>query len=368
MRTTFPAAAWSAALLSTTLLGAPARAQDLTLYGLMDVAVERLDKVGATGATLNRMPNQTGSLPSRWGIRVSEDLGAGLKATVNLESGFGLDGGSLNQGGRMFGRLAHIGLAGHWGTVTLGRQYTMLFWSQLDADLLGPNVFGSASIDSYLPNARADNSIGYRGSFDGLTLGATYSLGRDAVNAGPSPGGTNCPGESADARACREWSAMLKYDAASWGVAAAVDELRGGSGAFGGLVRSDLSDRRATLTGWLKWRDLKVGAGVIARRNEGSAVPSSTLLYLGAAWSLLPRWQLEGQVFRWDAKGNDDRATLAALRASYFLSRRTTLYATVGRIDNDGRAAISVSNGAPGGGPAPGRAQSGVATGVRHTF
>lgn len=97
-------------------------------------------------------------------------------------------------------------------------------------------------------------------------------------------------------------------------------------------------------------------------------MPSSTLQYLGAAWSLLPSWQLEGQVFRWEAKGTADRATLMALRASYFLSRRTTLYATAGHIDNEGRAAISVSNGAPGGGPAPGRAQSGVATGVRHTF
>jgi predicted porin len=151
-------------------------------------------------------------------------------------------------------------------------------------------------------------------------------------------------------------------------VAAAVDELRGGPGAFGGLVRSGLTDRRSTVTGWFKWRDVKFGAGVIARRNEGSAFPSSTLQYVGAAWSSLPRWQLEGQVFRWDVKGNADRATLVALRATYFLSKRTAIYATGGTIDNDGRAAVSVSNGAPGGGPSAGRAQSGLAAGMRHLF
>jgi len=88
----------------------------------------------------------------------------------------------------------------------------MLYWSLLDADVLGPGLYGSGSLDNTIPNARADNAVAYRGSFNGLTLGATCSLGRDAVHAG-SPAGTNCPGELAsDPEACREWSAMLKYD------------------------------------------------------------------------------------------------------------------------------------------------------------
>ena len=56
--------------------------------------------------------------------------------------------------------------------MTLGRQYTMLFWSQLDADILGPNMFGSGSLDSYLPNARTDNAIAYRGKLGGVELGS----------------------------------------------------------------------------------------------------------------------------------------------------------------------------------------------------
>lgn len=62
----------------------------------------------------------------------------------------------------------------------------MLFYSLLDSDILGPNVYSTASLDVYIPNARAGNAIGYRGTFNGLTLGATYSFGRDTVNAGPA--------------------------------------------------------------------------------------------------------------------------------------------------------------------------------------
>ena len=40
----------------------------------------------------------------------------------------------------------------------------MLFWATLDTDIPGPNVYGSGSLDSYLPNTRADNAIAYRAS------------------------------------------------------------------------------------------------------------------------------------------------------------------------------------------------------------
>ena len=162
-----------------------------------DTAVEHVTNVGVAGGGLTRMPSLTGSSPSRLGFRGTEDLGDGLRALYTLEMGFAPDSGSSNQGGRLFGRQAFVGLSGPWGSVTLGRQYTMLFWSMLDADILGPNIYSSVSLDSYIANARADNALAYRGTFGEFTLGATYSFGRDVVNAGPSPGGTNCAGESA---------------------------------------------------------------------------------------------------------------------------------------------------------------------------
>ena len=354
-----------------TTAACAAQAQTVTIYGILDQAVEHLTNVGAGQGGLTRMPGLTGSFPSRLGFRGSEDLGGGLKAIFTLEQGLGVDSGTLNQGGRAFGRQSYVGLAGDWGSVTAGRQYSMLYWSQLDADILGPNAFGSASLDSYLPNARVDNSLAYRGTFSGLTIGATYSLGRDTVNAGPTPAGTNCPGESAtDSKACRQWSAMLKYDQTNWGIVGAIDEFRGGPGAFAGLTSSALKDRRATVAGWVKVADVvKIGAGVISRRNEGSAAtPRSDLWYLGASYAVTPLLTLDAQYFNLNFKDSVNEAGLFAVKATYALSKRTAVYATAGRISNDGTAAISVSNAAAGGAPAPGASQNGVALGVRHTF
>ena len=369
--------------LGALLLGAallpPARAQapapgapGVSLFGVIDLSVERVGPVAAPGSSgATRMPGLTGSVPSRFGIRGSEDLGGGLRAEFVLEQGLAADVGGVNQAGRVFGRQALVGLTGPWGTVALGRQYTMLFWSQLQSDLLGPNAYGSGSLDAYLPNARSDNTVSWRGQAGPWRAGATYSLGRDVMNAGPGPAGTNCPGEDpADARACRAWSLMLGHDTANWGVTGAIDQLRGGPGAFGGLTRSVLADRRSTLTGW--WRSpsgMRLGAGLIHRHNQGSAtLPRSDLWYLTAAWPVTPLWRLEGGLFRLDYRGSPQGATLAALRLTRSLSTRTALYANLGQVWNDGTLALGVSGAAPGSGPAPGRGQHGLMAGLRHSF
>lgn len=346
---------------------------NVTIYGIIDAAVEQLSNVGTSGDSIKRMPGLTGGIsPSRLGFRGTEDLGDGLKAVFTLEQGFGVDSGSLNQGGRAWGRQAFVGLQGSWGTVSLGRQYSMLYWSQLDADILGPAMYGSGSLDSYLPNSRVDNSIAYKGSFNGFTVGATYSFGRDATSATTAtPSATNCPGESStDSKACRQWSVLAKYDTASWGVSAAVDELRGGSSTtFGGLTSSALTDRRSTVAGWAKFGNVKLGAGVIDRKNEGSTTtPKSQLWYLGASYPVTQAFTLDGEVFKLDYKGTANQATLFAVRGVYNLSKRTAVYGTLGRIDNDGTLALGVSNAAAGNAPAAGTGQTGLGLGVRHSF
>jgi len=54
----------------------------------------------------------------------SEDLGGGLKAFANLESGFGLNGNAVNGGnnGGLYSRQANVGLSGDFGSVTAGLQ------------------------------------------------------------------------------------------------------------------------------------------------------------------------------------------------------------------------------------------------------
>ena len=341
----------------------------VTMYGVIDNAVEHITNVGPARGSLTQMPGLTGSVPSRLGFRGSEDLGGGLRAVFTLEQGFSPDSGVLNQGGRVFGRQSFVGLSGPWGSVTLGRQYTMLFWSLIETDLMGPAIYGAGSLDSYIPNARADNAIAYRGTFNGFTLGATYSLGRDVVNAGPSPAGTNCAGESAtDSQACREWSGLLKYDSPAWGGALAIDQLRGGPGAFAGLTSSGLTDTRIVANAYAKFGAVKVAGGLIKRDNEASAAtPKSDLWYVGASYPTGP-WTLEAGVFRLKFKNSSNAANLVTARATYNLSKRTAVYAMAGRIDNNGSLGLALSGGAPGSNPVAGTGQTGIATGIRHSF
>lgn len=358
-------------LAAAILAAAPtfAVAQSVTIYGVVDTGVEFINHVGTASDSVTRMPGLTGTVPSRWGMRGSEDLGQGLKAIFVLESGFSPDSGVSNQGGRLFGRQALVGLSGSWGQLTLGRQYTMTFWANLEADMLGPNVFGSASLDSYMANSRADNAIAYKGTFGGLTVGATYSFGRDGVNAGPSPAGTNCAGENpADARACREWSVLLQYDARRWVVNAAYDSLRGGPGAFAGLTDSGLRDDRLSLNGFVRIADSRVGLGWIRRDNRGSPTPRSDLFYGGVSYAVTPAVSVDAEAFNLRFHNSSNKSWLFAARVTYAFSHRTSVYATLGFIDNGGHAALSVSNGQAGANPAPGTNQSGAMLGIKHIF
>jgi predicted porin len=372
-------------LLATTAALSHAQS-NVTMYGLVDTGIEYVNKVAVTGnpdASVTRMPGLTATLPSRIGFRGTEDLGAGMKAIFTLENGFDPGVGSLNQSGRLFGRQAWVGVQSDWGTFTVGRNYTMYFWANNDADVLGPNIYGLASLDPYIPNARSDNSLAYRGTFGGVTVGATYTLGRDTAG----PAGSGCAGENpADVRACRGWSAMVKYDAPVWGVALAHDRFNGtgaytGVTAVGVLPSSRLQDKRTILNGYVKFAGAKIGGGLIRRDNDGAVllsnnpVAKSNLFFLGASFPVTPAFTIDGQVSKLDYKGNSAEGTMLAIRGTYALSKRTAAYVTAGRIDNDG----SLTNSVSGGGintptspsntsPVAGGSQTGFMVGLRHAF
>ncbi|TWI61160.1 putative porin [Pseudoduganella lurida] len=358
----------AAAAAACTLAALPARAQSgVSIYGIVDAAVEHYTNADAAGNGVSRVPTLGGGLfPSRIGFRGTEDLGGGLKVIFTLENGFGVDNGVLNQGGRLFGRQAWVGLAGSWGQVTVGRNYNMIYVSSFDVDTFGPSQYGLGALDPAVPNGRSDNSIAYKGTFNGVTVGATYSLGRDTSSAGGASG-TACAGESAsDSSACREWSALLRYDRPAWAVVAAYDRIHGGSGAANGLTSSDRTDSRLHVAGLVKGADWKLGGGVLLRDNQGSATqPKSRLYYLGAAYNVTPLLVVDGQLAKLDyrATGNDTKQAL--LRATYYLSTRTAVYLAGGRLDNDGIAAVAMS---AGGSVGAGLAQTGIITGIKHSF
>lgn len=368
-------AAGSAALIAagTSCANAQSSNSSVTLYGVIDTAVEHISNVSG-GSSLTRMASVAGGyVPSRWGIRGREDLGEGNAAVFLLESGFAPDTGSLQQGGRLFGRQAYVGLSSPaWGTLTFGRHWTMIFQSLLESDVMGPALMSMGNLDYYLANARADNSLSWIGQYGALTAGATYSFGRDTYNIPGNPAATGCAGElPGDSQACREASVMLKYSTPQWGLAFAADQLRGGPGAQLGLDSSAKKDTRMTLNGFYSWGAVKLGGGLITRRNDGSAVESrSNLYFAGVSYPLTAQFIVDAQLgyLKFNNSPTNDKALMSVVRASYHFSKRTTVYAMLGRTANSGTLAIPVSGGAAGGGPLPGQAQTGVAMGIRHAF
>jgi predicted porin len=347
----------------------PAMAQSqVTIYGILDSGLVYTTNTNAAGDSLVKVPGLTGSVPSRVGFRGVEDLGGGLQAVFALETGVSLDTGTTGQGNRLFGRHANVGLKGSWGTLTLGRQVNMTFLAQAKSDVLGPNLFSMSSIDLYIPNARSDNAIGYLGSFNGLTVGATYSLGRDASSAG-GPGGTNCAGEVAgNSKACRQVTGLVGYDSGAWGVNASYDKMYGNTGAAAGLTTSDSSDKRVTVNAYAMLGAAKIGVGVMDRKKVAATRANdleSDLYYIGASYPLSPLMQLDAQVARHDVKNHDNDSTLSVLRLTYYLSKRTAVYTSLGHMKNAGAAAIALD---AGGTVGTGLNQSGISAGVRHTF
>ncbi|KQQ96933.1 porin [Massilia sp. Leaf139] len=337
------------------------------IYGIVDSGVAHLTNVNSAGDSNTKIPSLTSSFPSRIGFRGTEDLGNGLQAFFVLENGLALDTGTAQQGGRIFGRNANVGLKGAWGTLTLGRQQNMTYISGLKTDVLGPHLFAIGSIDPYLPNARSDNAIGYMGNFGGFVVGATYSFGRDASNAG-GPAATNCAGEvGGDSEACRQITGLIGYETKAWGLNASWDQLRGNTGAAGGLTSSINTDVRRTVNGYLMLGPTKLGAGVIAREtnaNPATGFSESNLFYFGVSHPFGP-FVVDAQVARRDTKNSDNDVDMLVARVTYALSKRTFVYSAIGRMDNDGVSAVALD---AGGTVGAGLAQNGVMVGLRHHF
>ncbi|MGU7780012.1 porin [Burkholderia sp. PU8-34] len=359
---------WSVALLAAAT-GLAHGQSSVTLYGIVDTGISYYNHATANGGTSIGMASLTGRLPSRWGLRGTEELGGGFKTFFVLEDGFQPTNGTLNYGGRLFGIQANVGIKSDYGALTFGRQLGMTMYALINADVIGPSIHSLSVFDAYLPNARSDNAIGYLGKFAGLTIGGTYSFGRDA--AGPAgPAATNCPGQvPGNMLACRQYTALVAYDSASFGVAASYDVLRGGSGASAPLSNSAYTDTHTIVDGYVTFGSTKIGIGWI-RNNLAAATHLQTdIFFAGATYFVTPALFFDAQGVRYLQRGPDGRkdasSTLLVGRANYLFSKRTIVYASVGYMFNSAQAANAV---AAGGTVATGANQLGITVGLQQKF
>ncbi|MFM0593966.1 MULTISPECIES: porin [Paraburkholderia] len=219
----------------TGVFATAAQAQSsVTLYGLIDAGITYTNNQHGHSNWQETSGSVNGS---RWGLRGAEDLGGGLKAIFTLENGFGINDGTLKQGGREFGRQAFVGLASdQFGAVTLGRQYDSM------VDYVGPlaltgTQYGGTQFahpfdnDNLNNSFRVNNSVKYQSvNYGGFKFGALYGFSNQADGFANN----------------RAYSAGASYNWGGLNVAAAYLQLNsngatGAQAAFnsGGAVSSD---------------------------------------------------------------------------------------------------------------------------------
>lgn len=163
------------ALAVLALLGSTAAfaQSSVTLYGRVNTTVERQEvgNVKTTGLFNNA---------SRFGFKGTEDLGGGLKAGFQLESGFESDTGASS--GAFFGRQSEVNLSGGFGTVRLGNFTPESYYATADYVSMHNHDTGNSSDAFYAYVMPKANQIAYRTpSFGGLTIDAAVALHEQAV-------------------------------------------------------------------------------------------------------------------------------------------------------------------------------------------
>jgi len=220
----------AAAVLSAVSFGA--HADGVELYGILDVAVANVTnsvspsgnfgtglniKDGTSSAAATSVTNtfsgmlNGGIQGSRWGIKGSEDIGNGLKAIFQLESGINITNGSLNNSaqslldgytasgttattfgsagstnGELFSRTANVGLSdSELGTIKFGKNYVFMYdvYNNYDPTQFAGLFSATGQSGTWSggngvsENLRQSNSVKYVNKLGNINYGAMYKFG-----------------------------------------------------------------------------------------------------------------------------------------------------------------------------------------------
>lgn len=362
------------AAASLTLISGTAHAESsVTLYGIADIGVEHINNT-STGGGQTRVVS--GNLSgSRWGMKGAEDLGGGLKAMFQLESGFNLNDGTTAQStkglganatttSRLFGRQAWVGLSFKNQQLTLGRQNALIYDEAVVFDPMGVSSRYSALSLDYALAARIDNSIKYTGQFGPVTALAMYSTRYDTGY------GSEVPGAQLTGRF---YSGALTYATGPFAATAVYEQRNGNTG-----TTNTSTERRAMaaasyvfgpVKGFAGYRYLRASNAFLPANPilvaNGSQASSANMYWAGAQYFVTPAFELTAVAYYQDVHSTSADPWLAVLSADYFLSKRTDVYATAGFARNKDHSSLGV-NGY--GTVAPGYNQTGFTVGMRQKF
>ena len=367
-------------LLALAVLGAfsgAAMAQSsVQLYGIIDLGVAHYSN-GNSSVTKLGTGIQSGS---RIGIKGTEDLGGGLSAFFDAETGFCANGGTYASaagnvgfctggnlgyggGGGFMQRQAFAGLKGNFGAVSFGRQYTLTFLDQANIDPFGYGLTGTISnIGLVGAPARASQSIIYQSpNFSGFNVAGMYVFGD-----GMSSGGALTPPAGSLYNTTGQYNLHGGYN--NGPIMVGVDYLREN------FYNGNAAAKHTMIVGSYDFGVAKL-AGMYAQNQQGQVTGASgdklDVWMLGATVPVGPGSFLASYTAEKDKTTAGLGAKQYAIGYTYSLSKRTNLYTSYAHISNDTGAAFTVQD-ATGNNDAPvvgtGFTSSGFALGIRHQF
>lgn len=343
--------------------GSAFAADNVQLYGIIDAGVAHYSN-GNGSVTKLGTGIQSGS---RIGLKGTEDLGGGLSALFQAETGFCANGGTANgaasglaaggycTGGGFMQRTAIVGLKGDFGTMVAGRMYTLTFNDQAAVDPFGYGLNGTISnIGTIGAPARVSQAVAYVSpNFSGFNFAGAYvfgdGLGLTTATTTHTTGAYN-----------------LHAGYNNGPLMVGLDYLRANNTAGNATVKHTM------LVGTYDLGVAKL-AGMYAQNKPDAA----------AGGGNFQAWMLGGTVpvgpgaillSYTQAKNKDVSETTSkqvAVGYTYALSKRTNLYTSYAHISNQSGVFAAVqdatgNNDAPAGGL--GMSSSGFALGIRHQF
>ena len=323
--------------------------EGVALYGSVDMGIN-YQTVGGKSLVQTQ---SGGEWTSKFGVFGREDLGGGLRAEFNLESGFLANNGAMQDSTSLFNRQAWVGLnSSTYGRVRFGKQIGTGL--PLFVDVFG--TVGTNSAYTWLGTAvvQTPKSVGYNSD---LGAGATQLSARvnNAITyLSPSFAGfstelmyapSNVAGQSPAAAA--QGALLQWYDGTTY-VTGTYNQVWGATGASGtSTVRNDLygfgvvyDTGKIVLSGAFNQYAPRLANDGIAR-----------VYTLGTIWPVGRNAFRASVVYR-DTSGVHDSANNPAkdsafgvmLGYDYTLSKRTGLYARAGFIRNYGISTVLLNN------------------------
>jgi predicted porin len=306
----------------TAVTGAASAQSSVTLYGKVDLGMV-LDSGSSAGKSVRLSSGVTGG--SRIGFKGVEDLGGGMKAAFQLETGYCADSaaGAPNfcTGSNQFmGRQAHGDLTGAFGAISAGRQYSLGFNNLSTIDPFGTGTAGQINNIIDPSGIRLNNSVTYSTpNMGGLTASAEIAFGEQTGNW----------------EANRETGAAVVYASGPAYVGVTFYDVGNSSGT--GAARKNY-----TVGGTYDFGVVKVHA--LVQKSTG---PTSldVLDMMGGVTVPLAGGNLMASYIRHnDRTGADKDANQLGIEYLYPLSKRTSVYTAFGRIQNQHGAAFTVGN------------------------